>query len=59
MKGRYKGIRGLLRIMIFEIIGSVIKRRYVEEKTKKMDVNDLMKRVDVAAWGRFSCFLFD
>jgi hypothetical protein len=39
--------------MIFEIIGSVIKRRYVEEKTKKMDVNDL------AAWGRFSCFLFD
>jgi 8-oxo-dGTP diphosphatase len=33
--------------MIFEIIGSMVKRRYVEENTTKMDVNDLMKRVDV------------
>jgi hypothetical protein len=35
MKGRYKGIRGLLRIMIFEIIGSMVKRNMLKKKRKK------------------------
>jgi hypothetical protein len=35
MTGLFYGIRGLLRSMIFEIIGSMVRVRDVEEESKE------------------------